>query len=334
MIAWEKKTPTEAINAGNKYFQNLWMDHIIEVNTTTGKIDWEWHLWDHLIQDYDPTKDNYGVVADHPELVDINTISAFDFAHINSVDYNEEFDQILLTVCHHNEIWVIDHSTTTEEAAGNTSGRYGKGGDLLYRWGNPRNYDAGDINDRKLFRPHNAKWIEKGCPGEGHITIFNNGAYRPDGSYPSVDEIVPPVDSDGNYYLNPGHSFPSSGYGPKEPIWTYSPENPEDFYGPIGCGAQRLPNGNTLILYTSKGKITEVTYGKKVIWDYDNPFPYPSRTNMVFSFQYYPSGYPGLDEILITTEVEEFGQQVLGDTDSQSQGQLLDAEQISSPSQT
>ena len=35
-------------------------------------IVWEWHIWDHLVQDADSGDDNYGVVADHPELFDIN----------------------------------------------------------------------------------------------------------------------------------------------------------------------------------------------------------------------------------------------------------------------
>ena len=47
-------------------------DHIIEVDPSTDSIVWEWHVWDHLIQDYDPEKENYGVPSEHPELVDIN----------------------------------------------------------------------------------------------------------------------------------------------------------------------------------------------------------------------------------------------------------------------
>jgi hypothetical protein len=94
----------------------------------------------------------YGVVTDHPELVDINFgDTKTDWMHTNSIDYNEKFDQILISVHNFNEIWVIDHSTTTEEAAGHTGGNSGKGGDLLYRWGNPQAYERGTASDQQLF---------------------------------------------------------------------------------------------------------------------------------------------------------------------------------------
>ncbi len=112
MIAWEYKTATESIAAGRNpdllHDGELWPDHIIEVEptgTSGGDIVWEWHVWDHLIQDYDSTKENYGVVADHPELIDINFGGRqVDFNHINSIDYNDEFDQILLSVNFFKEI--------------------------------------------------------------------------------------------------------------------------------------------------------------------------------------------------------------------------------------
>ena len=122
-------------------------DHVIEVKPTgpsSGDIVWEWYVWDHLIQDYDPSQHNYGDVEEHPELIDINFGSYnADWIHTNSIDYNEEFDQILLSSRTFSEIWVIDHSTTTEEAAGHTGGNSGMGGDILYRWGNPHAYRAG-----------------------------------------------------------------------------------------------------------------------------------------------------------------------------------------------
>ena len=90
-----------------------------------------------------------------------------DWLHINAVAYNAELDQIMLSVFEFSEIWVIDHSTTTAEAAGHEGGKYGKGGDLLYRWGNPRAYRAGTVKDQKLFGQHNAHWIAKGFPARG-----------------------------------------------------------------------------------------------------------------------------------------------------------------------
>ncbi len=265
LIAWETKTRTETINAGRNpnyvSSQGLMPDHVIEVQPTgpsSGEIVWEWHVWDHLIQDYDPSKANYGVVGDHPELVDINYVTSTqrDWMHTNSVDYNEDFDQIMISVHNFNEIWIIDHSTTTEEAAGHTGGNSGKGGDLLYRWGNPAAYRRGTTNNKKLFGQHDATWIDEGCPGEGNILVFNNGVGR---YYSTVDEIVPPVDENGEYYIESG-----SAYGPTTQTWIYSPQ--PSFYASHLCGANRLSSGNTLICNGETGRVFEVTPEGATVW--------------------------------------------------------------------
>jgi hypothetical protein len=296
MIAWETKTRAEAIAAGRNpiYIQGdtLMPDHVIEVEPTgltSGDIVWAWHAWDHLIQDYDATKENYGVVGEHPELIDINfeaDASKKDWLHVNSIDYNEEFEQIMISVHNFNEIWVIDHSTTTAEAAGHTGGNSGKGGDLLYRWGNPEAYRTGTASDQKYFGQHDATWIEPGYPGEGNILVFNNGVYRPAGTFSSVDEIVPPADSTGQYYREPGSS-----YGPENPTWSYTANPPTIFYSNYICGAQRLKNGNTLICDGSAGRFFEVTPEKATVWQYVNPYPTPS-TNNVFKIVYIPPEEP------------------------------------------
>jgi hypothetical protein len=273
LIAWETKTRAETIAAGRNpvYIsdEGFWPDHIIEVEPTgptSGTIVWEWHVWDHLIQDYDSSKVNYGVIGDHPELVDINYMATAipDWMHTNSIDYNEMFDQILISVHNFNEIWVIDHSTTTAEAAGHTGGNSGEGGDLLFRWGNPEVYHAGTSSDQKLFSQHDATWIDVECPGGGNILVFNNGANRPGSHYSSVDEILPPVNYNGEYYLAPG-----SAYGPEVPTWTYTATPPTNFYASHISGAQRLSSGNTLICNGETGKIFEVTPGGSTIWQYN-----------------------------------------------------------------
>jgi hypothetical protein len=278
MIAWEKKARNELIAAGRNPEmigdRGLWVDHMIEVkptSKTSGEIVWEWHLWDHVIQDFDSSKANYGDVTKHPELLDLNYTPRRgrineDWNHTNSIDYNPELDQIVLCLHTISEIFVIDHSTTTDEAAGHSGGRSGKGGDILYRWGNPQVYRAGDASDQKLFAQHDATWIEPGLVGAGNIMVFNNGQGRPDGRYSSVDVIVPSIDESGHYTLIPG-----SAYGPKEADWIYTDENKPDFFSQNISGAQRLPNGNTLICSGAVGTIFEVSPAKRIVWKYIYP---------------------------------------------------------------
>jgi hypothetical protein len=313
MIAWELKTYAEAIAAGRDTALlvdgELWPDHIIEVEPTGpsgGNIVWEWHVWDHLIQDFDSTKENYGVVADHPELIDLNwdpggnNAGIADCIHSNAIDYNEELDQIMLTVRKFSEIWIIDHSTTTAQAAGHSGGIYGKGGDLLYRWGNSQTYRHGTASDRKLCAPHDGSWIEEGNPGESNILVFNNGQGRPQGNYSTVEEIVPPIDSTGNYTIEPDTT-----YGPAEPIWIYQAANPTDFYSQTWSGAQRQPNGNTLICEAINGKFFEVTPDTDIVWIYINPVTdigpvyqstvIPPPENRLSKILRYAPEYPGFE---------------------------------------
>ncbi|MDM8528871.1 DUF1566 domain-containing protein [Anaerolineales bacterium HSG24] len=272
ILAWEKKTEAEAIAAGRNSTLvadgELWVEHLIEVNSNKD-IVWEWYLWDHLIQDHDQSKPNFGTVGDHPELVDLNYTqggpngSGADWTHANSVDYNANFDQIMLSVHNFSEIWIIDHGTTTAESATHTGGDRGKGGDLLYRWGNPQTYDAGTSTDQKLFAQHDARWILDGYSGAGNILVFNNGQGRSEGNISTVDEIVPDVDGSGNY------TAPAAGsaYEPTDQTWVYSLDS--SLYSSNISGAERLPNGNTLICSGANGTFLEVTSDKQVVWQHE-----------------------------------------------------------------
>ncbi len=329
MIADEIKTREEAIEAGRDpdlLNQNtLEPVYIIEVEPDGqygGNIVWEWHIWDHLIQDFDSTKANYGVVAEHPELMDINFAYRFgpDWNHTNAVQYNPELDQIVLSLHQQNELIVFDHSTTTEEAAGHSGGRYGKGGDFLYRWGNPRSYRAGTEEDRQFFKQHDTKWIEPGLPGEGNMMAFNNGRNRPEGDYSTIVEIEPPVDDEGNYILDPG-----SAYGPEEPVWEYMAEDPFDFFSQNISGAQRLPNGNTLICSGRDGEFFEVTPDGETVWLYINPVGEngpmnqgdPPDVNSVFRILRYAPDYPGLEGRDLTPgdPIERYPTDIVGESD-------------------
>ncbi|MFH0946370.1 MAG: aryl-sulfate sulfotransferase [Planctomycetota bacterium] len=313
LIAWERKSKEEALAVGRSpellESGELWPDYVLEVEPTPpqgGRVVWEWHSFDHLVQDRDPKLPDFGEVAKHPERIDINGdrlqpkkteaeeaaedagLRALgylggappeergrggprggrgaDWLHTNSIDYNAKLDQILLSIRQFSEIWIIDHGTTTEEAAGCQGGARGKGGDLLYRFGNPARYGAGEVSDRQLFVQHDARWIPAGFPGAGNILVFNNGEGR-DRNYSSVDEIRPPVDPKGNYTRKAGQPF-----GPKKAHWSYGDRGKHRFFSGNISGAERLPNGNTLICDGTASRLFEVTGEGEVVWDYVSPF--------------------------------------------------------------
>jgi hypothetical protein len=331
-VAWDRRSAQEVLAAGRveTLAGEMLPDSVIELKKTgktTADIVWEWRSFDHLIQDYDDTKHNYGDVAAHPELININFGSGplaslpaakeelqkiknkdgkkvpnvLDWTHVNAIAYNADLDHIILSVHEFSEFWVIDHSTTTAEAKGHTGGKGGKGGDLLYRWGNPAAYRAGKVADQRLFVQHNTHWIPKGLPGAGNILVFNNGTRRPGGNFTSIDEIVPPLGPDGKYLLKPGAPF-----GPDKALWTYTSPKKTDFYAYFISSAQRLANGNTFICAGHIGKFFEVTPQSDVVWEYINPIGPAdgkgkdkggkggiSGTTVFRAFRYAPD-YPGL----------------------------------------
>lgn len=312
VLAWEVKSSAYAIDNGRSpslVNSTLWLEHIVEVEpvgSDSATIVWEWHVSDHLIQDYDSSKFNYGLVEDHPELINFNFANTAnqDWLHINSIDYNPALDQIILSIHNSGEVWIIDHSTTTLEAASHTGGNSGKGGDLLYRWGNPRAYRRGGSIDQKLWGQHDAHWIEPGFIDAGKIMIFNNGAGRPGGNYSSVNIIQTPIDSLNNYTI-----VGLSPYGPDTSFWEYTSTPPSTFYSANISGAQRLPNGNTLICEGSSGNFFEIDTNKVTVWNYINPVnqtgPLNQGTNptgnAVFKCIRYAENYSGFTGLTLSS---------------------------------
>ena len=270
-INWELVSTNEALDAGRApenldalYGNTVWALTIIEIEPdgpTGGNIVWEWKVMDHLVQDFDPTKANYGVISEHPRKVNFNQIrdNRADWIHANSVDYDRINDQILISTPFLNEIWIIDHSLTTEEAATDA-------GDLLYRWGAPANYGRGAESDQINFFSHDARYVPPGYPGEGNITFFNNGNGRPLDNYSTIYEFTPPRNIDG------GFTVPETGpFGPERGFLVYIADNPTDYYSSGLSGAERLSNGHTLICNGRGGLFNEVDTDGKLIWEYANP---------------------------------------------------------------
>jgi hypothetical protein len=274
IIVSVNKSIKEAIEAGRNpslLGSKLQSEKIMEIKPkgkNSVEIIWEWELWNHLVQDFDSSKPNYGNVSAHPELINLNYTTHFnsdEWIHLNSIDYNYELDQIMLSSLYFNEIWIIDHSTNMKQSGSHSGGRYGKGGDLLYRWGNPVTYDNGDVSQQKLFGQHNAHWIENGNPYAGDIMYFNNGINRSGlTKYSNVEIIKPPVNKDGYYTL----PIP---YLPAKPVWTYGDSVSALIFSPNYSSAQMLSNGNVLICIGVKGKFIEIDTLKNIVWEYINP---------------------------------------------------------------
>jgi hypothetical protein len=251
MIAYELKTQTELAAAGGTntaLTSGIWPEKIIEVQptgATTGNIVWEWHVWDHMVQNLNSSKANYQTsIVNHPELLNVNYKSTKDWMHMNGIDYNPILDQIVVSSHNLNEWYVIDHSTTTAQAASHSGGNAGKGGDFLYRWGNPAAYQA--TGTAVLNVTHDSHWIPEGCPNAGRLVGFNNKGVS--ATVSCFDQIMPPL-SGYNYTITAGSAFGPTSYDQRNSGFGYSSN--------MGSSEQ-FPNGNQLVCVATAGKIYEL----------------------------------------------------------------------------
>lgn len=343
-ISNRKVTHEECIELGcdpaNGPYDNSEIDTVIEVDMD-GNIIWEWRFVDHLIQDIDPTKKNYvgegKTIADYPHRLNANLPGRpvrRDWLHLNAIDYNEELDLLMFDTVQ-GEVYIIDHGNTFVPGDLEASMELAAGpkGDLLYRFGDPARYEQGDppsINEdwttsttghKQIGGIHDIQWIDDGLPGAGNILMFNNAQYlfeRTPQSY--ILEINPYLDSNGvdtGKFVNP----PDAGYYVLEPenqrnthkqpknmsnqiVWMYGSKSAANFFSHIGSGAQRLPNGNTLICADTEGQIFEVTSEGELVWEYINPvsnedgevkavmIDSPPMNNQVFRAYRYSADHP------------------------------------------
>lgn len=109
-------------------------------------------------------------------------------------------------------------------------------GDVKWRWG-----------PGELAHQHDATMVEN-----GNIICFDNGMGRPNTElkYSRVVEVDPKTN---------------------KIVWEYKDNPPNEFYSAIQGGCQRLPNGNTLITESTRGRIFEVTHDGEIVWEFVNP---------------------------------------------------------------
>lgn len=277
VLIWKRISADEAINLGrdpSQINESGFVSEIIREIKVNGNEDfevvWEWDALDHLIQSYDINLPNYGLTQNFPGKIDINLSQDFgtvvDWLHFNSIDFNPELNQILVSARELNEIIILDKSTTTEEASTSLGGKSNRGGDLICRWGNPSNYSNDPSHDQLLFRQHDANWILDEFPGAGNIILFNNGSNRPgDELYSTVDEIKL------NFTNNEYDFLGKEDMQQEDVVWSYNNTNSENLFSAVMSGAKRLQNGNTLITESRNGRVFEVSNENEIERSYILP---------------------------------------------------------------
>lgn len=256
VLIWEKIEVSVHNNYAVDFDQPIYTEKLIEINPDTNEIVWQWRSWDHIIQDRDNTANAYGAIYDNPKKININhnLEPNGDFMHANGIDVDEDNDLIYMSVNFFDEIWVIDHSTTTAQATGSTGGNYGSGGDLVYRFGNPKAY--GDSSGEQIFhRNHFPNLLEDGVPGEGNILVYSNF-----GAENLEQSIIYELELPATLVLEPNN------VSPPEIVWQFSDGA---LFNEKISGADRLQNGNTIICEGDFG-VWEVTPEKEIVWKYRN----------------------------------------------------------------
>lgn len=150
-----------------------------------------------------------------------------------------------------------------------------KTGKILWRWGNTAYLDrtTGRIEYREgpgtLGGPHNVRQIADGYPGAGHLTCYDNGTYADASRAVEIDS------------------------GARKQVWqSAQPGIGRKHFSNFIGGAQRLPNGNTLICDGGNGRIFQVTSQNQVVWEYINPYiATPAYQGAMFRAEAYAPDY-------------------------------------------
>lgn len=248
-LSWEKKSAEQAEMIGFSQETEIIYDAVLEIDPSTDEIVWEWHMWDHLIQDFDDTKLNYGEVMANPQRIDINYLEVTnpvgDVSHANGLAYDAKNDVIYISANFYSEVWVIDHSTTTEQARSSSGGNYNKGGDLLYRFGNPTAY-RNSQGPRLFDRNHHPNIVSS--ENQLNMLIYGNGF--------AAEQSTAYELSIGEFSIEPQNN------NEPEVLWSFT--DPDLYSGRVS-GVDLLPNGNRLITEGDFG-FWEVSDEGEILW--------------------------------------------------------------------
>lgn len=225
-------------------------DRILEI-TWDGEIVWEWTAGEH-IEELGFSEEARAAIASAPGFGD-----SFDWIHINSATWlgpnhwydegDERFapDNVIISSRQASLVSIIDHD-----------------GSIVWQLGPDFSATPEQMRIRQIIGQHHAHMIPKGLPGAGNIMIFDNGGSSGYGSPSSIAQ-----NGSGIYARATSRVLEID---PKslELVWSYNGPN---FFATNISGAQRLPNGNTVVTEGPGGRLFEVTTDGEIVWEYIHP---------------------------------------------------------------
>jgi uncharacterized repeat protein (TIGR02543 family) len=256
VLIWYRVEKEETATLGYISDNDLFVEKVVEINPSNSEIVWEWNSWDHIVQEVTPGHSTYGDPSVLRHKIDLfynyqstyhEFIAKGDIMHANGITYLADQDLIAMSINFYNEVWFIDHSTTMNQAKGSSGGRLGRGGDLVYRFGNPSTY-KGSVEKVFDFN-HHPSFVSKN--GKTHLLILNNN--NAEERSKAMEFELPEITNS-----TPIGAIPKL-------IFEYAHE---DMFFPRVGGAVRLPNGNTLICEGDFG-YWEVNESGQLLWKYD-----------------------------------------------------------------
>lgn len=232
--------------AGDKLLED---DRIIEVSWA-GEVLWEWTAAPHI--------DEFGFSPEARAAIAAGGgRGAYDWFHINSATYvgpNRWFDagdtrfdprNVIISSRQTSIVAIIDRQ-----------------GSIVWQIGPDFDRTPEEQRIRQIIGQHHAHLIPEGLPGAGNVMIFDNGGSSGYGR-PS------PIAMNGSgVYARATSRVLEINPVTLELVWSYNGPN---FFATNISGAQRLPNGNTLVTEGPGGRLFEVTAGGDIVWEYVHP---------------------------------------------------------------
>ena len=244
-------------------------DRIIEV-TWEGEVVWEWVASAHI----DELGFDAAARAAIKAAPGFNAArGGFDWLHLNSATYvgpNQWFDA--------GDSRFAPSNIVVSSRQASFIAIIGRDGSIVWRIGPDFSQSEELRAIRQIIGQHHAHLIPKGLPGEGNLLVFDNGGASGYG-------FTNPIALDGSgAFVRPNSRVLEINPVTLALVWSYSA--PGQFFASNISGAQRLPNGNTLITEGTSGRVFEVTSDGTIVWEHVSPLfardPRPRPSNAVY----------------------------------------------------